>query len=79
MATRTQLNASDLFVVLEKAFRRRAPDCCGCTFTIPYPQQHRGAPERDWSVLLTQNCSPRCRVVLEDVLARARREYELSD
>lgn len=78
MATRTQMNASDLFVVLEKAFRRRAPACCGCTFTIPYPQQHRGVPDHDWSVMLTENCSPRCRAVLEDILARARREYELS-
>ena len=77
MASRTQMNASDLFVVLEKAFRRRAPDCCGCTFTIPYPQQYRGAPQNDWSVLLTENCSPRCRAVLEDILARARREYQL--
>jgi hypothetical protein len=78
MATRTQLSASDLFVVLEKAFRRKAPECCGCTFTIPYPQQYRGAPEKDWSVLLTQNCSPRCRTVLEEIVSRARREYRLA-
>lgn len=78
MANRTQLNASDLFVVLEKAFRRRAPDCAGCTFTIPYAHATAGLPEDDWSVLLTHSCSPRCRAILEEVVSRARREYELS-
>jgi len=79
MTTRTELTASDLFVVLEKAFRRKAPECCGCTFTIPYPQQHRGDPRNDWAVLLTQNCSPRCRTVLEEIVTRARREYQLAE
>jgi hypothetical protein len=78
MSTRTQLTASDLYVVLEKAFRKRARDCSGCTFTIPYAQSIQRKPDDDWMVLLTQNCSPRCRGILEEVVTRARREYELA-
>jgi hypothetical protein len=74
---RTQLNASDLYVVLEKAFRRRARDCAGCTFTIPYAQPARDGHD-DWSVLLTHNCSPRCVGILEEVVTRAREEYQLA-
>ena len=77
MENRAQMNASDLFVVLEKAFRRRAPDCCGCTFTIPYAYRSRDNRE-DWSVLLTANCSPKCRGILEEIVSRARREYALA-
>jgi hypothetical protein len=79
METRTQLNSSDLFVVLEKAFRRRAPDCAGCTFTIPYAQANNGYAGDDWSVLLTESCSARCRAILEEIVARARSEYALAE
>lgn len=77
MANRTALNPSDLFVVLEKAFRRRARDCCGCTFSIPYSHASAGG-DGDWSVLLTNNCSPRCRAILEEIVARYRDEYALN-
>lgn len=77
MASRTQLNASDLFVVLEKAFHRRAPECADCTFTIPYAHAVTGLPQDDWSVLLTQSCSPKCRAILEEVVGGARLRYEL--
>ena len=79
MATRTQLNASDLFVVLEKAFRRRSRDCGGCTFSMPYTHSHPGLPHEDWSVLLTNSCSPHCRAILEEIVARYRRQYELAE
>lgn len=78
MATRTALNASDLFVVLEKAFRRRARDCCSCTFSMPYSRSGRGTLRDDWSVILTNSCSPRCRALLEEIIHRYRSEYELA-
>jgi hypothetical protein len=68
--------ASDLYVVLEKAFRRRAPACAGCTFTPPFASAR--SRENDWSILLTRNCSPECRGILEEIVARAKREYELA-
>jgi hypothetical protein len=77
MVKRTELNPSDLFVVLEKAFRRRAPDCRGCTFTIPYAQPAAGS-DSEWTVLLTHHCSEKCRAILEEILARARSEYRLA-
>jgi len=78
MATRTQLNSTDLFVVLEKAFRRRARECCSCTFSMPYLQRDDRDADRDWSVTLTNNCSPHCLAILEDIVNQYRREYALA-
>jgi hypothetical protein len=77
MAARTQLRSSDLFVLLEKAFRRRSPECGGCTFSIPWAHHNHGDPTEDWTVTLTNSCSPRCTAVLEEILSRYRREYAL--
>jgi hypothetical protein len=78
MASRTQLTSSDLFVVLERAFRRRAPECDGCTFSVPYSQHYRGDLAQDWTITLTNNCSPRCLAILEELLSKYRREYALA-
>jgi hypothetical protein len=78
MAPRTQLNSSDLYVVLEKAFRRRARECGGCTFSMPYSQHYHGESGKDWTITLTNNCSPRCVAILEELVNRYRREYELA-
>jgi len=79
MATRTQVNSSDLFVLLEKAFRRRSPECCGCTFSMPWAEQHRHDDHgENWTVTLTNNCSPRCLAILEEIVSKYRREYDLA-
>lgn len=77
-STRTSLNSSDLYVVLEKAFRRRSRECDGCTFSMPYPQKSDGEAGKDWTVTLTNACSPRCLAILEEIVARYRREYALT-
>jgi hypothetical protein len=78
MANRTELNASDLFVVLERAFRRRARDCAGCTFTMPFSQRTPHGGREDWSIALTNACSPRCHAILEEIVNRYRGEYALA-
>ena len=78
MANRTQLNSSDLYVVLEKAFRRRSRECGGCTFSMPFYPHYRDDPHHDWAITLTNNCSPRCLVILEDIVNKYRREYALA-
>lgn len=78
MATRTQVNSSDLFVLLEKAFRRRSPECGGCTFSMPWAQHDHGDPGEDWTITLTNSCSPRCLAILEEIVNQYRREYALA-
>jgi hypothetical protein len=78
MANRTQLNSSDLYVVLEKAFRRRSRECGGCTFSMPFSQHDHDDPHQDWTITLTNNCSPRCLAILEDIVNKYRREYALA-
>ena len=69
------LGASDLFVLLEKAFRRRR-DCRDCFFTLPY-RTYGG--EGTWSVIPSASCSEGCRLALEQLVAEHQGIYRLAD
>lgn len=72
------MQASDLFVVLEKAFRRRSRRCSRCQFSLPFRTDPQGADER-WSVTPTETCSYDCRLILEELIAEYQRRYHLSE
>lgn len=73
MAT-TSLDASDLFVMLERAFRRETRNCPQCTFSLPFRIDcPHGA---NWTVV-PSNCSPACESALEDVMAKLQRKHRL--
>ena len=65
---------SDLFVVLEQAFRRRSRGCRKCNFSLPY-----SIPDSNtWSVDPSESCSYFCRLVLEDLVDEYRGSYRLN-
>ena len=70
------IGSADLFVMLERAFRRESRNCVACNFTIPYELAH---DHGDWSVIAGSSCSDQCRQVLEDLVARYRRKYHLAE
>lgn len=80
MSPRAQpIRAADLFVVLDKAYRRRTRRCGRCGFTIPFSvfrdeQGEQGA----WAVDPSEECSPECRGELEELVARFQKKYRLS-
>ena len=78
MGGNRSLGASDLFVLLEKEYRRRARGCATCAFTLPYRIRRNEAGEGAWSVIPTASCSPDCRSVLEDLVALFQKSYRLA-
>ena len=71
------LDASDLFVLLERAFRRRSRECHGCSFSLPFRVED--APGINWSVIPVQTCSPKCESILEQVVREFQATYRLAD
>lgn len=75
MKDRNPLKAADLYVMLERAFRRETRNCVECTFSLPYALARAG----DWSVIAAGSCSDSCRMVLEDLVGRYRQMYRLTE
>jgi len=71
-----RLDASDLFVLLERAFHRRSRECNGCAFSLPFRvDDERG----DWAVIPSHTCSPKCEDILHAVVSELRTSYRLAD
>lgn len=78
MKVTTPLPAEDLFVLLERAYRRRARACGACVFTLPY-RTDSDPLDANWSVIPSAACSDTCRGVLEDVVAQHQATYRLAE
>lgn len=77
MEGRNPLAPADLYVMLERAFRRESRNCVDCSFTLPHALANSGAG--DWSVIPSTSCSEACRMILEDVVSRYRQMYRLAE
>ena len=74
MTAQQAVTPSDLFVVLERAFRRRSRGCKACDFSIPYPMPDANT----WGVDPGESCSHFCRLILEDLVDEFRGAYRLT-
>lgn len=80
MRTQAQpVGAADLFVLLDKAYRRRTRRCGKCGFSIPFAvfrdeDQERGA----WAVDPSEHCTPECLGELEALVASFQKKYRLA-
>ena len=73
------MRAEDLFVVLDKAFRKRARRCGRCGFSLPFPvfRDDEAAPE-SWSVFPSEQCTPECLDVLDELISTFQKTHRLS-
>ena len=71
------LPPEDLFVLLERAYRRKARSCDACVFTLPY-RVGADAFDANWSVIPSAACTDTCRGILEDVVAHHQATYRLA-
>ena len=78
MPATTSLPPTDLFVLLERAYRRRARGCEACMFSLPYRTDSSEAPHSNWSIIPSSGCCGLCRHILEDVLAEFQAAYRLA-
>ncbi|HET7728974.1 MAG TPA: hypothetical protein VFK48_02970 [Usitatibacter sp.] len=73
------MSAADLFVLLDREYRKRRPrDCAACFVQLPY-RVDTGAGEADanWDILLPADCGNGCGAMLEDMVAEFKARYEL--
>ena len=73
MDRKMDVTAADLFVLLDREFRRRkSRDCAGCLVQLPY--RVRGA---EWEVVAPASCARGCDAVFEEVVREFQRLYAL--
>jgi hypothetical protein len=78
-ATATKsLVAEDLFVVLERAYRKKARDCATCGFSLPFHTDTPEAHDANWSVVPSSGCCGMCLLILEDVISQTQASYRLA-
>ncbi len=73
------LESTDLFVKLEREFRRKSRRCAKCGFSLPYRVFSATPDKANWSVIPSQACSRHCRSILEDLVAKYQAAYRLSE
>jgi len=79
MNKRTALNAADLYVLLQREFKRRqAPTCGGCFMQLPYRVDREESEGANWEVMLPQGCGHNCRALAEELVDEFRMLYDLS-
>jgi hypothetical protein len=78
MKNRTPIQAADLFVLLQREFRRRqVPDCSSCYVQLPFRVDRRDPEDANWEVIIPTSCSFGCREVMDEVVEEFSRRYEL--
>ena len=78
MRNRTEIAAADLYVLLQREFRRRqVPECSACYVQLPFrvDRNERDAP--NWEVIFPPGCGYGCREVLDSVIEEFARQYDL--
>ena len=76
-AASDSIRATDLFVMLERALRRKTRNCHTCTFSLPFKSGAKG--DGAWTIEAAESCSPTCRMALEELLSQFQANYKLSD
>ena len=77
---RKPMRPEDLFVVLDKAYRRRARRCGTCGFSLPFPVfRDDEETAASWSVLPSDQCSSECLDALDELVASFQQAYRLSE
>ncbi|HUP98686.1 MAG TPA: hypothetical protein VM073_12120 [Usitatibacter sp.] len=78
VAMQETVAAEDLFVVLERAFRRRTRACDACVFTVPYRVWSSDPRAPNWAIVPSADCSETCRSILEELVVQHQQAYRLS-
>ena len=75
---KSAMTAADLFVLLDREFRRRKPrECTTCHIQLPYRVTQSGGFDANWDVVLPQHCGLGCEAVFEEVVQEFQALYQL--
>ena len=76
-AKRTAVTTADLYVMLEREFRRQKPPCRLCFVQIPYRVDAHG-DECNWEMHMPADCGCGCAAALERMVCDFQDLYTLS-
>jgi hypothetical protein len=72
------MTSADLWVLLDREFRRRRPrECDACFVSLPFRIDAREGAA-NWEVDIRQDCGKRCELVLEELVSELRARHDLS-
>ena len=80
MNNRTDIYPADLYVLLEREFKRRKPtECEACYIQLPYRVDRLDTNLANWELLIPPACPYGCRVVIEDLVQEFGNLYDLAE
>ena len=78
MKTRTEIDAADLYVLLQREFRRRQPgECKTCFVQLPFRVDRLDPHAPNWELVMPPHCDRGCAAILEDLMGDFGTLYDL--
>ena len=78
MKDKTQIHAADLYVLMQREFRRRqSPECTACYVQLPFRVDRIEPEAPNWEVRFASSCSHGCRALIEDLVNEFGALYDL--
>ena len=75
---RTAITAADLYVLLQREFRRRQlPECSTCYIQLPFRVDNPNYAGANWEIVFPPECVNGCREVLDEVVEDFSHRYDL--
>jgi hypothetical protein len=79
MNTRTAVTAADLFVLLDREFRRRKPrECTDCFIQLPYRVDVRDEHAANWELVIPASCGNGCDLLVDELVFDFQSLYNLT-
>jgi hypothetical protein len=78
MKHKTEIHAADLYVLLQREFRRRqAPECAACYVQLPYRVDRIEPDAPNWEVSVPASCAHGCQSLIEELVGEFGALYDL--
>ena len=79
MTRRTCTTAADLFVLIDREFRRRkARECTACYVSLPYRVDRGEEEDANWEIVLPTGCRWGCDLLVEEIVGEFQSRYDLT-
>ena len=78
MKNRTRIQAADLYVLLQREFRRRqVRECDNCYVQLPFLIDRPAPDAANWEIIVPRECALRCHEILLTVAEQLCEQYDL--
>jgi hypothetical protein len=78
MNNRTEIQAADLYVLMQRELRRRqSPECSNCFVQLPFRVDRADDDSPNWEVVMPPPCTLGCRALIDELVAEFGARYDL--